>query len=146
MRSVMIVGIVVAVLLAIKANGNGNGDMKSLARAEASSGADLVGIGNCRVVNLLEAVKLHDSKIVYGTIRDDRGEHRHLWTLDSSDRIIDRSCPPGRSECRDRGYRAIVRTRDMRVLWTAPGDTSWQISHAYASEFVATVRAKQGRI
>ena len=123
--------------------GDGSGDprVKSLARAEALSGRDELGTGDCRVVNTLAALDTPGPYLVYGTIRDSKGEYRHLWALDAKGRIIDYSCPPDRYECSDRGYRAMVRVQDMSVVWTSPGDESWKSSHEYAVEFVAARRS-----
>ncbi|MDA8417128.1 MAG: hypothetical protein M0Z78_08770 [Betaproteobacteria bacterium] len=116
--------------------------IRELARSEAVSGMDEVGSGDCRVVNTIAALRTPGSYIVYGTIRDAHGENRHLWAMDSRGRIIDKSCPSEMTECRDRGYRAIVRTSDMKVIWTAPGDQSWRDSHAYTTAFVAAIKSR----
>jgi len=139
--------ITITAITAINSGGRVGGyeynNIQELARSEAESGMDEVGSGDCRVVNLIAALKSPGSYIIYGTIRDSRGEHRHLWSVDSRGQIIDKSCPTGIDECRDRGYRAIVRTSDLKVMWTAPGDQSWRDSHAYTTAFVA---AKRGRL
>lgn len=116
-------------------------DIRALARSEAINRKDLVGSGDCRIVNTLAAVSMSGgAKIVYGTIRNADGEYRHLWAETAKGEIVDRSCPPSLPQCRKRGYRAIVSVDSMQVVWTAPGDESWRESHAYTTEFVKTVR------
>lgn len=122
---------------------DGYSGLRSLARAEAFGGKATLG-GNCRVINTLAALETPGSYIVYGTIRDSNGEYRHLWAIDSRGQIIDKSCPPERAECGDRGYRGIVRVSDMAVVWTAPGDSSWKDSHAYTTEFVTAYLGRTG--
>lgn len=142
---VLIIAVVVAVVAFNSVMPDEYSDIRQLARAEAVSKKDTVGVGDCRVVNTLAALGLKNSRIVYGTIKDGRGEYRHLWALDQHGAIVDKSCPPSDPACVVRGYRAIVRTSDLAVLWTAPGDSSWRESHVYVTEFISSLRKGESR-
>lgn len=138
MRYLVLV-IVIAVLV-VSSLPDDHSDIRRLARAEAVSKTDLTGTGDCRVVNTLAALGLPNSHIVYGTIKDGQREYRHLWALDQHGAIVDKSCPPTDPACAVRGYRAIVRSSDLAVVWIATGDTSWKDSHLYVTEFVSSLR------
>lgn len=119
---------------------NSSDDLKSLARQEASGGVDLLGIGNCRIVNTLEALKVPGSFMIFGTVKNSKGEYRHMWAMDKDGQMIDKVCGSDQPGCQIRGYRAVIRTSDLAVMWVAPGDESWRESYAYTKEFVAARR------
>ena len=76
----------------------------------------LVGYGNCRIINSVEAFKTPGSKIIFGAIKLKQGkEFLHLWAENTDHKVIDLACHPDNEFCKNRRMFAKINPGTLQL-------------------------------